>query len=154
MRQRLLALREELALFTRASLDSWLQANRLTSEGLERLLAEDAAAAILRRRLHPLLDAAITDELRLIGRYAELAGRAEAKLRQQRGQGRDFSYASSTVTPIELRMWFFSHRIGGGMPHNMLGFAERLGFASLAALDAALLREWRYVENEGRGDGR
>ena len=146
-REKLNALRLAKGLSTREDLVAWLEANRLTAGALERLMGEEARLSDLRQRHRAAIEDAIADELRLSGEYEALADRANRKLR---------SLAQPSVaehrrpsTP-ELRLWFFSQRLGMPVPHNMLDMVERLGFASSEALDACLLREWTHVQNETR----
>ena len=140
-------IRERLGLFTRADLDRWMSSHDLDPPSMERLVGSEAHLEALRRRYSASIDTALLDELRLTGAYAALAERAakkEAVLAEHQAR------AAEPQTPLmstSLRLWYFEKRLGMPMPDDIDGFLSRIGFKEASTFDAALYREWLYLNN-------
>jgi hypothetical protein len=132
--------RSERGLYLRADLDRWMASNDTDPAALEVLIRDEARIEAMRGRIGRALDPFMRDALRLSGDYPGLAERARRKEAAIAGH----AVAQPTaIASAALRLWWFETRLGQAVPDDMAGFAARLGFADLAAFDAALARE-RY----------
>jgi hypothetical protein len=146
LRAALREIRAELGLYLRADLDHWLSQNDLDETSLERLLHDEVCLKTLRDRIGRSLEPFLVDELRRSGDYPRLAERARAKkaaLDNKRGAD---AASSATLASAAARLWYFESRLTRPMPDDVLEFARRLGFADVAAFDAAIGREWAYSQ--------
>jgi hypothetical protein len=142
-RAALTKLRAKLGLYTRAELDRWMAANDLDPVSLERMIENEARLEELRRRFERSLETTLLEELRLSGAYARLAERAVKKqqVADRTAEARELTSLLGTT----LRLWYFENRLGSPMPDDLEDFARRLGFENIEALDAAVHREWLYL---------
>jgi hypothetical protein len=146
LRATLREIRAKLGLYARADLNHWISQNDLDEISLERMVRDEACLKALRNRIGRSLEPFLVDELRLCGDYPRLAERARAKqtaLGEKRG---GLIEASSAVASAAARLWYFEIRLARSMPDDVADFARRLGFADLTALDAAIRREWKYLQ--------
>jgi hypothetical protein len=90
----------------------------------------------------------------LSGAYERLANRARHKADALRHLWPDDSDVPLVFGPdaMQVRMWFFEHRLGRPMPDDFEEFARRLGLSSASEFDRALRREWMYSRQEVRPD--
>jgi hypothetical protein len=144
-------LRARLGLFTRSDLERWIVDNDLDAASLESLVASEKGIADLRDRFRTALGPHILDELRVSGEYKRLAERARMKSDKLDGAGVASAATAPGSRPIDLRLWFFEQRLRRPLPENFEDFARRLGFALAADFDAALHREWMYLETRRAG---
>jgi hypothetical protein len=138
-------LRREHGLTTRALLDAWMRENGLDEPNLLRLMAEEAALDILPQQPGRIAGA-VADELRLAGRFSELAARGTAKRRWAEAAG-VAGRRPSELELSDLLDWFTADRLGnpldGAPPAAEL--AVRLGFSDIDEFAAALWLEWAYT---------
>jgi hypothetical protein len=138
-------LRRERGLTTRALLDAWMRENGLDEPSLLRLMAEEAALDVLPQRPGRIAGA-VADELRLAGRFRELAARGTAKRRWAEAAG-VAGRRPSELELSDLLDWFTADRLGnpldGAPPAAEL--AVRLGFSDIDEFAAALWLEWAYT---------
>jgi hypothetical protein len=143
-RATLAGIRSRLDLYARADLDRWMSANDLDPASMERLVEDEARVEALRERFRRSIGSALLDELRLGGAYARLAGRALKKQEALAAAGLTED-APSALRRTAVRLWYFERRLGRPAPDDVADFARRVGFETLAAFDAAVRREWAFV---------
>lgn len=51
---------------------------------------------------------------------------------------------------LQLQDWYFSTRLGQGIPQDLEAYVRNLGFGELAAFNQALLCEYAYLERESK----
>jgi hypothetical protein len=144
-------IRARLGLFTRADLDRWMARNDLDVVSMERLIVDQAGLAILRGRSSAALEPRILDELRLSGAYDRLVERARRKSDLLATMPAGRVGAPSGSQALAMRLWYFEQRLRLQLPGDVEDFARGLGFADAAELDAALLRERLYLNEQGAG---
>ncbi len=145
-RATLAGMRGRLGLFARADLDRWMSANALDPSSMERLVEDEARLEALCERFRRSIGSALLDELRLNGAYARLAERALRKEKALAAAGLPQSAgAPSALRSTAARLWYFEKRLGRPTPDDIADFARRVGFETLAAFDAAVHREWAFM---------
>jgi hypothetical protein len=143
-------IRERLGLYARPDLDRWMSANDLDPASMERLVEGQARLEALRERFGPSIGPALLDELRFSGFYAPLAERALKKQEAVAASGQwDGDRATKGLRSAALRLWYFEKRLGRPMPDDIADFARRIGFEDVSAFDAAIQREWLYLNVNG-----
>jgi hypothetical protein len=140
-------LRARLGLFARADLERWMARNDLDAASMESLVANEKVLKDMRDRSRAGIEPYILDELRLNGAYEHLAERARNKSGAL-GGSEVAGTATHAGSRASLRLWYFEKRLRQPMPDDLHEFARRLGFAHAADFDAALQREWTYLESE------
>jgi hypothetical protein len=145
-------MRERLQLFSRDRLQAWMERNLLDEASLQRLIAQEAELQSLSAGSSHCIGPFLLDELRLSGGYERLADRARHKADALHHLRTDDSGVPLAFGPdaMQLRMWFFEHRLGRPMPDDFEDFADGLGLSSAAEFDRALWREWLYSRQDGR----
>lgn len=146
------ATRTALGLFSRSQLQLWMSENDIDATSFDRLVEQEARLQALSRGSKLLLNSFLVDELRLSGRYPELAGRARHKadrLRELASSAAARDVASPTA--VQLRIWYFEDLHGQAIPEDIQVFAQELGFDSAAEFDRALLNEWMYSTSLASG---
>jgi hypothetical protein len=141
-------LRAERGLYDRAALDAWMAENGLDAAAMERLIEDEARLEAVAASAGPALDAALADELRLIGAWPRLARRARDKSAALSAEG-----SAPPANPIPQRRWFFERRLGRPVPDDLAGFVRTLGFDGIKDFDKALHREIMYVKLTTDRDG-
>lgn len=126
-----------------------MSANDLDPASMERLVEGQARLEALRERFRRSIGPALLDELRFSGFYAPLAERA---LKKQEAVAASGQFAGDRTTKdlrsAALRLWYFEKRLGRPMPDDIADFARRIGFEDVSAFDAAVQREWLYLNGE------
>ncbi len=144
------ALRQQLALYRRDSLLRWLQTNRLTEADFQRLAAENAA-----------IDAcwdgswlsALTDEMRLAGRFESLLDRAEQKRTRLENLGREDGLSDHPARDgLAALVGWFCERRGIPFPEDCQAFGTWIGFAESTEFRRALARERLYCSSHSERD--
>ncbi len=131
-------------LLSRAALEAWAADCDLDREGLDRLLAYEAAVESRARSAGPALAGALLDVLRSEGHYPALAARARDK--QERLEKADGgNTAPSALSSDALVDWYFETRLGRAAPSDIVASARELGFADVDSLRDALAREQAYL---------
>jgi hypothetical protein len=139
-------IRGRLGLYARADLDRWMSANDLDPASMERLVEDEARLEALRKRFRRSIRSALLDELRLSGAYAPLAERALKKEKALAAAGlTEGAGAPSALRSTAVRLWYFERRLGRPMPDDVAEFARKVSFETLSAFDAAVRREWAFV---------
>lgn len=139
------AFRQQHGLYRRADLDEWQECQDLDSAGLARLMTSTASIEAYLVDLGPQLGQHILDQLRLDGRYQDFAERALDKqsyltsIGQTDPNPKDFS-----LSPTQLRAWYFQGRREEAMADDIETYARRLGFEDRLGFDQALRREFHY----------
>ena len=147
-------LRSELGLYAQADVERWMSQNDLDQAALERLLVEQESVSTLRQRTGPLVDLRILDELRLSGAYPRLAERARRKdkaLAKFASLPNRFDFRGLNETA--LRLWFFEQRLHGSIPDSLADFARGLGFERPSDFDAAIRKEWMFLQLDAHDHG-
>ena len=144
LRAALTAIRAKLGLYARADLDRWMGQNDLDDISFEGLLKDEAIGKELRDRVRHSIEPYLADELRLSGDYVRLRERARNK--QEAVAATD---QATGLESVALRLWFFERLLHRPMPDDIANFVGQLGFADIAAFDAALHREWLYRGSVG-----
>jgi hypothetical protein len=152
LRGTLNGMRERLQLFSRDLLQAWMKRNLLDEASLQRLIAQEAELQSLSIGSSHSIGPFLLDQMRLSGAYERLADRARHKADALRHLEADDADVPLMFGPdaMQLRMWFFEHRLGRPMPDDPEDFAHGLGLASAAEFDRALWREWMYSRQDGR----
>ena len=149
LRDALAELRKTFSLAGKADLDRWITDNDLDEAGLARLLRTEWKFESFRQCAASQLDCALADELRMSGAYRQLAARArqkQAALKDSGGPAQAFGHG---LHDTALRAWFFEQHASGGAPDSAKRVAHDLGFADVAAFDAALRRERLFQQITG-----
>lgn len=142
-------LRRDRGLEDVADLQVWLAENELDDGAFGELVDREVSVAWVARLLDSSLERELLDELRLSGDYARLARRAREKERRLSTMGVERSAATlHDLTETELLRWYAAHR--GVTAGSLVDLAERLGFADVADLQRALIREHLYVAHAER----
>ena len=152
LRAALSGMRERLQLFSRDRLQAWMERNLLDEASLQRLIAQEAELQSLSAGSSHSIGSFLLDELRLSGAFERLANRARQKADALSDRRADDSGVPPVFGPdaMQLRIWFFEHRLGLPMPDDPEEFAHQLGLSSAAEFDRALWREWLYSRQDGR----
>jgi len=142
VRRELDALRWRDSLARRADLDHWMDDNAVDADGLERLLAEQAALQAELQHPPPGLMAAVADELRLAGRFAELLARGRRK------QAAVPRHPPAGPAAQAALAWYAQTRLGG------FGLMEPGGgWDSDADFTAAVWREYLFAQSDDATEG-
>jgi hypothetical protein len=143
--------RDKLGLYTRADLDRWMSANDLDPVSMERMIVGQARLEALRRSFGRSIESALLHELRIKGAYGRFAERAQKK--EEVDVARDRSHGGDPPKGLlnaTLRLWYFEKRLGSPMPDDLEDFARRMGFEGASAFDAAVYREWLYLNERSK----
>lgn len=143
-------LRKALGLFAQRQLEDWARRNDLDGRSYDRLVESEAQRQAIVGGDHGFLERYLLDELRVSGRYAELAARARAKAETLASDSE--AHARNVPNTAELRAWYFESRLGRAIPDDIQSYAETLGYSTPAELDRALLQEFVYSRMAGSGD--
>jgi hypothetical protein len=124
----------------------WLEAHGLTPETYSDFLERQVQLDWLKEQHQSDLGRYLVDELRRTGNYSQVARRATNKERMLAQHG----YTAPTlgdagVTQSDLFVWYFKHRLGRRVPHDMGEFLVDVGLANVAALEQEALRELLYA---------
>ena len=129
------------------SLRRWLDENELDDDALGELLTQEVLIQWIDKIVESSRPGGISNDLRLSGAYARLARRARDKERILRAIGAERSAADlHKLTEPDLLAWFARHR--GVAAGTLFDLAARLGFADVAELRRALIREHLYVAHK------
>ena len=139
--------RAERGLYSRRDLDDWLARNRLSPADLEAMLEEDAETRAVEERVAAAVEAQLLGEARRAGHFEPALRRARDKQRNLEARGLDDPKPGAVgPPPAELLAWHFERRRGGGIPDDIEGYCQTLGFADTRAFYRALLRDYLYTE--------
>jgi len=149
--QAITAFRERYSLFSRVELDRWLEQHHLDAQSFEQLIANDLAIEECLIDGSAEIGRHLLDQLRLDGRYQQLAERAIAKqsLLDKIGQTKP-DIADFSLSPPQLRAWYFEQRRRQPIPEDLERYARGIGFKDRQSFDQALRREYLYVVNQDR----
>lgn len=131
-------------------LEAWCRTAGLEPSDLETLIAEEALAAAEERALRPALAPHLVAVLRLAGRHAALARRAQDKARHLAAAGLDQASPDTVgITPTQLRLWYFEQRLRRPLPDDLDGWIAARGFAGRDDFHRLLLLDWLYETSRG-----
>ena len=147
-RQALNTFRAQRGLTRASDLSEWLDEHELTEDELSQLLVEELFVSDLFRADAPRLNAHVLDLLKLEGRYARLADRAEAKritLERIGCSGSGQALEKSGLTPPDLLQWYFHQQRGEVPPVDIDAYVADRGVNSREQLYEILAREYLYL---------
>ena len=119
----------------------FLAGSDLSAEDFERLIVTNEMVRWACGQAEPGALGEFLDDLRLSGKYPELASRARAKLDSGGGPGTPAGEQAAIA-------WYFAERRGTAIPDDVAGFARSCGFPDEQAFRAAVRLEYRYVHPE------
>lgn len=146
LRREMSRFRVRKGLLTHAALLHWLKENGLDAAGFEKLLEEELRLAGVAGAGRGL-DSYVIAELQLDGAYAVLARRARHK-QELIGDVR-----GHRLGVMQARLHYFENVLGRPVPDDIAEYADEAGFAGVAALDRAILREVAFRRHSERADG-
>lgn len=126
-----------------AELERWLADNNLDHEGFNRLMAEAARLDKLATALGPAGTSFGLDELRVRGRYARLAARADEKNRSLNAMPKTTSMPDEAAL-LQAMVWYFEDRLGCEIPADIEAYARAAGYADAISFRRAVWREYLY----------
>lgn len=130
-------------------LDRWLSARDLDRDSFRNFLRDELVLSRLAREQRPKLLRCLIDQLRVEGRYEEMANRAEAKRQSLEDAGGyeqidQISGERDAIDQLRALTWYFTQHLGRPVPDDIDIWADRAGFESEAAFRRAVLREYRF----------
>ena len=135
--------RRQYGLVNAAKLERWLADNHLDLDGFNRLMADEARLDKLAAVFGPAGTSFGLDELRVHGRYAGLATRADEKKRSL-----DAISAAAPVRDeaalLQAVVWYFEDRLGREIPTDIEAYARGAGYADATSFRRAVWREYLY----------
>ncbi|MGH6929222.1 MAG: hypothetical protein ACREEV_12975, partial [Dongiaceae bacterium] len=137
--------RKQMGFRSPAELEAWLGARGLSREEFMRLMADDARRHRLDEAIAPEIDDAVGDELYLTDAFTRLQSRADDKHAVLRNRGVEQpTLADAGISEPDLLAWYV--KACGEEPdaEDRERQAKRLGYADLADLCRAALREYCY----------
>jgi len=140
--------RRDLGLYRRSQLDAWLSENRLDQRSYDRLVEQEALLRQFTEANAAMLAPYLLDELRMSGRFHQLAARASDKAERVR----EMSPAALPNT-VQLRFWYFEDCLGVAVPDDIQSAAAVLGFENIEHFYLMLRREWMYSHETKEGLG-
>lgn len=137
--------RDALGLTTPEDARRWLDANDLTNEQAEHLIRDEARVRWVRETGSIPVTDVMPDQLRVAGRYPELAARFREKDRRLREAGlAEVSLEDVGITWSDLLDWFFGDRLDTSTPEDLTGFLAEFGYVDETHLRHVLLREYAF----------
>jgi hypothetical protein len=129
---------------------SWLEAQGLTRETYPELLERQSELNWLKERYQADVGRYIIDELRCRGEYVQVAQRASEKesLLTEHGMAEP-CLRDVELTQSELFDWYFEHRLGRRVLHDLEALVIDGGFANVAMAEREALREMLYLKLGG-----
>lgn len=144
-------LRRELGLYEPDQLTDWLDRAGMTERDYASLVDRRARSAVGEAMVPRLAQEELLDELRVTGRWEELALRSRNKAAVLRESGWDEVGAGVDAADRERALrWWMTRHTGDALGIDREAFAASLGFADLAELSDAVLREFRFASAGGR----
>lgn len=136
--------RTDARLTRHADLLHWLEDNDLTLAQYETWLADRnrTDTAIARRK--DQLDAALLDELRRVGDYADLRDRAHEKARI----AQDSAEPDDPTRNIRMLIWYFETRLDQPVPDDLDSYAAALGLDGRDAFIDLIKAEYLYCHTK------
>lgn len=149
LRQEMDLHRREHSLWRKHDLAQWLADNDLDEAGYETFLTEQWQLRNATRPPPPELSRLLLDELKHLGKYAELMHRGKAK-HAKLSDGASDGTRSDTAGDLELLSWYFEIFAGRSMPDDLEAYAHDLGFSSRQEFIRVLRDEYQYrfIEDE------
>jgi hypothetical protein len=126
-----------------AEFQRWLADNRLDQASFNRLMADEVRLDKLAAALAPAGAPYSFDDLRLRGRYAAMAARADDKERSLAAVIPEASRPDETAV-LAAMVWYFEDRRGREMPSDIEAYARSAGYVDAAAFRRAVWREHLY----------
>jgi hypothetical protein len=131
-------------------LSRWLEEQGLQPDEFARLLEEEARIAGVLAHIEGEALRRIPAMLRLRGAHAALARRARAKQALLASRGLETpSLAAAGLAEQALWQWYFGEKLRRAVPEDLDAHARACRFASVDALQQAVLREYLFVQRSG-----
>ncbi len=130
--------RASAGLSRRSDLMSWIEANDLSPEGYETMLADTARIEAATASRAGRLDTQLLSELRRSDQYTQLRDRAVSKAEQSLPTGQ------SGVDRLRVLMWYFESRLDQTVPDDLDSYAVALGLAGRDAFYEMIEAEFLY----------
>ncbi len=147
--------RRERGLLEPQALEQWLARHHLTRDAFAQLMEEEAQVRWVETVVRKEAMTRLPDLLRVTGDYARLAARAQDKQRVlETAWLQNPSLESVGLTYDELLRWYFTERLGRPVPADVASYAAAIGFPEEGAFRIALVREFCYCSESGRGQPR
>lgn len=144
-------LRREHGLFSRTSLENWMELNALDMDGLERILATDSAVEAAEQAAGTALEDAMIDELKRAGMFVALSDRANAKRAMLDGAQAD-SMRHRTPSMAMLLDWFANAINASFDPDKPENLIRELALSDTATLHRLLADEFLFRKLGKNGD--
>jgi len=123
----------------------WLAANHLDSDSFLQLMEDEARLRWTQAIAENGIRAHLLDQLRVEGRYVELATRAQAKWKLLSEHGlTNPAPADAGISGDELLRWYFVDCMQRPVPQDIAAAAAEMGFADILQFKRALLREYCF----------
>ncbi|WP_170405202.1 TfuA-like protein [Ruegeria arenilitoris] len=130
--------RATIGLSRRSDLMAWIEANDLSPEGYETMLADAARIEAATASRASRLDAQLLSELRRSDQYTQLRDRAASKAEQALPAGQ------SGVDRLRVLMWYFESRLDQPVPDDLDSYAVALGLSGRDAFYEMIEAEFLY----------
>lgn len=140
-----LAFRRTHDLHTGAVAGAWLDEQGLDPQTYFQMMVCEARLRWTTAVSEPEIRRYLPDQLRAMSCHGRLQGQARAK---QTALARNGLRVADLVAASDeaLWRWYFEERLGKPVPADLAAYAERFGFESTAAMQAAVALERWYVE--------
>lgn len=126
-----------------AELERWLADNHLDHGRFNRLMADEARLDKLAAALGSASTSFSLDELRVRGRYAPLAARADDKERSLDAIPAAASMPDEAAL-LQAMVWYFEDRLGREIPTDIEAYARAAGYADAGSFRRSVWREHLY----------
>ncbi|MFY2825420.1 TfuA-like protein [Ruegeria sp. MALMAid1280] len=130
--------RASAGLSRRSDLMAWIEANDLSPEGYETMLADAARIEAATASRAGRLDAQLLSELHRSDQYTLLRDRAVSKAEQA------FPTGQSGVDRLRVLIWYFESRLDQTVPDDLDSYAVALGLAGRDAFYEMIEAEFLY----------
>lgn len=139
------AFRREKGLLDPVAAEGWLRENDLSEAEVAELMRREALVRWSWSNRDPLVKEQLPDLLRLTGAYPSLVTRAREKAEHLAEVG----YAEASLEDLDLSWdglldWYFHTVQDTDVPEDLEAFAAHHGYADVAHLRRALVREYAY----------
>ena len=135
--------RREHGLWRKHDLEQWMADNDLDEAGYESFLTQQWQLRNATRLPSGEMSRLLLDELRHLGKYAELKHRGKAKqarISATSSAGTD----GNAARDLELLSWYFETVAGRSIPDDLEAYVRDLGFSSRQEFIGVLRDEYQY----------
>lgn len=129
-----------------ARLARWLGESDLDAEAFRSFVDAEAKLRWVETRGGVEASSMLLDRLRATGEYHGIVQRARRKKRWLARHGMEYAEpADLGSTEREIMCWYFQHRLGVQVPHDLDAHARAAGFSGASSFRRAVLREYSYA---------